>query len=246
MPSITGTYVIRRALRLFGELGQGRQVDQPELADGLEVLNDLVSQWRANSLTIPYEAVSQYSLVSSQQTYSLGPGGDFDQARPTFIRGIGLVLLEPDIPTELPLALISAQYWPMVTQKTQQSTYPTFCYPQMAAPLIALNFWPVPTQANDIRIYYPAVMSSFATPDTSYDVPEGYPMALIYALARLLAPEYGMTLTPEQIETADQAMVTIASVNVNTDVLRVDSALRGGQASYNWRTDSPQGFGGPL
>lgn len=238
MPQITGEYVVRRALRLFGKVGQGSPLGAQDLTDGLEVLNDLVSQWRATSLLIPYEAIAQYSLVPTQQAYTLGPGGDFDQPRPTFIRAIGLVLLDQARPVELQLELVSAQMWPTVIIKTQPSTYPVCVYPQMAAPLITLNFWPVPSLANDIRIYYPSVLSSFATPDATYDVPEAYPMALIYSLARLLAPEYGMALTQRQEQSADEALVTIASVNQNMDLLAVDRALRGDPGAYNWRTDS--------
>jgi hypothetical protein len=242
MPALNATHIIRRSLRLMGAVGRGQPVQAQDATDSLQTLNDMVSAWRTKSLTIPYDAIAQYTLVSGQQTYLLGPAGDWVQPKPTFIRGFGLILNTSVPQTELPMHMYTAQSWQFVTIKTLTSTFPTGVYPQFKEAAVELSFWPVPIEQNDIRIYFPAVLQSFADLTTTYDVQEGFGEALIYNLARRLAPEYGLPLDPDVMKMAAEALANIAGPNQNMDTLIVDRALRRRGSLYDWRTD--EGAGG--
>jgi hypothetical protein len=244
VPAITAEYIVKRALRPLGVVGGGQPMKATDANDGRDSLNDMISTWRTKTLTIPYEAITRYSLISGQQDYTLGPGGDFDQVRPTYLRGIGLILMTSANQTELPLQILTPQQWPFVTIKLQQSTFPTGVYPQMTYPLITLHFWPKPTQANDVRIYWKDVMSSFADLTTQYDVPEGYPEALIYNLTKRLAPDYGFAMTQDLMTLAQDSLMNIAGPNLAMDILTVDRGIRGTPAIYDWRTDNGASGGG--
>lgn len=239
----TGEQIVRMALMPLGIVGAGQPLKALDLQDGMIALNGMISLFRTKTLLIPYEGISEYDLIADQQAYTLGPGGDFDQARPTFIRAVGIVLDENgDNTEELQLSIIGPQEWPFVTIKAQTSTFPTAVYPQMTYPLATLHFWPVPTETRPVRLYFTAHLDRFADATTAYDFPDGYGEVLIYSLCKRLALNYGVPFPADAKELLADAMLSVAATNQNFDILSVDRALRSPQAIYDWRTD--QGVGG--
>lgn len=65
----------------------------PALAQkGLVTLNHLVAGWRTQFGTVTSIDRTVFDLIDNQQTYTIGPGGDFNVARPLSIEGAGLWL----------------------------------------------------------------------------------------------------------------------------------------------------------
>jgi len=58
-----------------------------QLSNGLMLLNNMISSWFAEGLSVPYTTLEEFDLVAGQSVYSIGDGGEFDTIRPTRIIG---------------------------------------------------------------------------------------------------------------------------------------------------------------
>lgn len=88
----TATSLITAAFQDLGVYQPGETVTSTDLNTGLERLNRLVSTWRTMDLTVLAVERMIFSLTANQQQYSIGPGGDFDVARPQQVNGAALLL----------------------------------------------------------------------------------------------------------------------------------------------------------
>lgn len=73
MPQVVRTTneVIINALYLLGELGVGESPDGFMLATGLELINELLDKFAADSIYIPYLTTLDFNLIVGQDTYSV-------------------------------------------------------------------------------------------------------------------------------------------------------------------------------
>lgn len=90
--STTAQTIITGAFDLIGVLQSGEDPSAPDAQDALRRLNNMVSSWRTQFGTV--YAVERYlfPIVSGQQSYTIGLGGEFDVPRPMTVVGAGLLL----------------------------------------------------------------------------------------------------------------------------------------------------------
>ncbi len=79
-------------LKDIGVLAEGEVMSAPVGADFLLRLNGLVSSWQAQSETVLAIERTIFPVIANKQTYTIGPGGDYNVPRPVGIRGAGLWL----------------------------------------------------------------------------------------------------------------------------------------------------------
>lgn len=84
--------IIIGAMDLVGNYAPGEPITADESADALRRLNNMISGWRTHSLIVLAVERFVFPLVTNKQTYTIGPGGDFDVPRPITISGAGLWL----------------------------------------------------------------------------------------------------------------------------------------------------------
>jgi hypothetical protein len=58
-----------------------------QLANGLTLLNDMISSWSAEGLSVPFVTFENFPLVSGYSVYTIGAGADFNTVRPIRIIG---------------------------------------------------------------------------------------------------------------------------------------------------------------
>ncbi len=94
--SVTAQTIIDLALADIGAKAIGEATPPAESADGLVRLNQLVDSLATQPLTMPFIARLTFALTAGKGTeinpYTIGPGGNFDTARPTRLEGAGLIL----------------------------------------------------------------------------------------------------------------------------------------------------------
>ncbi len=88
----TGLSLIDGAAELVGAKGAGEPLQAADAAMCLRRLNNMVSSWRTQFGTVPSITRYIFALIDNQQTYTIGPGGDFDVPRPMWIDGAALLL----------------------------------------------------------------------------------------------------------------------------------------------------------
>lgn len=233
--------LIQSSLRLIGVLASGETASGAEASDALAILNDMIDSWQTERLMIFTTSRLTFSLISGQQTYTVGTGGNFNTPRPIRITQAGIISLNnPAQPLEIPIEYLTTPQWAAIPVKNIQSALPTKVYDDGAFPLRNLSYWPIPNTAVDTAIYPWVALTSFADLTTDYTFPPGYTKALRYNLAIDLAPEYGMNLPPEVAAQAIASKAAVKSINSPLIDLLCDPALVNPKgAVYNWLVDAP-------
>ncbi len=84
--------LIKAAFLDIGAISAQGQLTAYMGQDGLRRLNNMVSSWATMPLTFPFVSREVFPIVANQNTYTIGPGGDFDTVRPQSLTGAGLLL----------------------------------------------------------------------------------------------------------------------------------------------------------
>lgn len=238
--TLTAQTLIKDALLLIQAIAPGEQPTGPELSDALRRLNELIDSWQTQRLTMRVVRREVLDLVADQASYTIGPDGDVDVDRPTFLENVRLLLTSSTPSTEIPLGEFTEAAWQAVAQKDLTNPLPTNYYYEATMPTATLTVWPVPTDAsNDLVLYWPEVLEQFETLTASVTLAPGYARALRYNLAVELAPEYGKPMSAALVIGAADALGDIKRLNVSMTDLALDPGLisdrRGG---YNINTDT--------
>lgn len=239
---MTGLDIIVRAMRKIGALPSApSKPSASEAVNGLATLNDLLDSWNAerNSIfTINPNVVVPATL---KQTYSLGPGGDFNLPRPSRLVGVS-VIAQPNSsqPYELPpLDMFSDKEWQNIPVKSTQSAYPTGVFDSGDFPLRLLSFWPVPTNTIYFALYLWGALTQFPDLTTDLTFPPGYARAIVNNLAVELMADFPANTEgwPLVMAVAKQSRSIFRSSNSKSLVMSCDPGLGGGQGNpFNWRT----------
>lgn len=250
---MTAQDLIRSVLVLTGALAQGESLSNADAQDAFRRLNRMVSGWKNQRLTLFVTQRNVHSFVGSQASYTIGPGGDWDQARPQFLSYAGLILTATNPDIEIPLRLLTTKDWTFQSVKDITSTLPTALYYETSFPssgatvgLGRIYAWPVPTQINQVALYCPTAITEFATLTTDYSLPPGYEDALEYGLAVKLI-EAGMGLREhlsDMVPQAKEALGLIKRANIQPVTASIDPALwpsRNARPSFNYRTGGTSG-----
>lgn len=237
--------IIKDAFRLIGVSRTGQTPSSDALADGLATLNAMLDAWSIERLMVPVIVRRQLDLVASQQTYTIGTGGDWDVARPARIERAALINnSNVSYPLEVPMEILSVERWAEIRLKAVTSTFPTRLYYDQAYPLGNVSVWPVPTDSSyDVALYCWEPLAQFADLNTTeYDLPPGYLLCLRYNLAAELMPmfviqnksngqQHGLVL-----EKAREQKAWVKMMNAPTVAMSMDSGLRSGGGGFNWLT----------
>lgn len=220
---MTAGDLINGALKLIGVLAAGETADSNDAEDARLRLNDLLDLLATQRLTIYNQERSVYPLVSGTQDYTIGTGGTFNQVRPVWIDGIGLIRNGQ----EYPLQPLTQGQWERTAQKSL-SSIPTSYYFNDAYPLGELSFYPVPNATASVAVYWPSSsLTSVASLATVISTPPGWALMLRTNLAKLLAPEFNRPLRDDIAELAKSSLADVKRTNIRPEALTFDTAITG-------------------
>jgi hypothetical protein len=97
----TALQLVTSSLRKLGAVAAGEAPDADEQADALAALNQIVESWNLQGLALYRRENVAYSLVPSQQVYTIGSGANFNGARPITINGAFVTRGGIDYPVEV-------------------------------------------------------------------------------------------------------------------------------------------------
>lgn len=229
---------ITSSLRLVGVLADGEQPDATNANTGLMVFNGMIDAWNAERNAIFTTRSDDFPYVLNQQSYTLGAGGEFNIPRPARIDGVSTILLNPDPanPVEVPLVMYTVDDWQNdVPVKSVDGSFPLIVYDDGGFPLRTLNFWPIPTQTqNLVRIYsWQALAAQTLTSQVSF--PPGYDEAFRYNLAVRMGAEFN---APASSTVAALALAGLGRIkSMNAPELSLQSDILPAPSGYNYRAD---------
>jgi hypothetical protein len=232
---VTVRQLIASSLRLLGVLARGESLSANDGADALSVLNDLLDAWGADRLTLYSQFRSTFAMSAGDGEYTIGSGGNFNQARPLWIDKAAV--LRDGRETEI--RLYTRDEYNAISDKTTQGTSLEGVLYNAENPLGKLQVYPVPSDGNSTLVLYgPAdALASVASLDTAISQPKGWNRALRYNLAVELAPEYGVEPSGLVLETARESLAAIKRPNILLESVEFDPALVDtGAMNFNMQT----------
>ena len=244
MPSVTALQIAQDA---YGVLGLYGPTETPSDSDGqlaLRFLNDLLSEWSTRTQMIPVIARLRFDLVANQGgpdfPYTIGPGGDFDTARPetqTAIQSANLILTATTPEVRVPLGIFTdaAYDWNQIPDLSNSQPTGLYYSPTYQSDFGTICLWPVPdNNTNDLELFLQQAVAQFANLSTAYWVPSGLPRALKYNLADALQEIVGKTLPVSAQRKATASRTTFMRANLHLSDLSTDATWAGNRNSlYN-------------
>jgi hypothetical protein len=225
----TANDLIRRSLRILGVLASGETPEASEANDGLTAVNAMLDSWQTDRLKVYALQEDSFTLTGGDGEYTIGAGGDINVTRPekiesAFIRSSNIdYYLEP----------VGEQAYNQIPDKTTQSLPDVFYY-NSAYPLGTIKLYPVPDSAYALHVTQWTHLQSFATLADTFALPSGYEDAIVFNLAKRLAPEYGVMLSMDVKEQAAETLAAIKRKNIgqpkyaNSETVSLGSSGRGG------------------
>lgn len=243
--------IIYRSLKLCGVLSAGETPAAADAVDAFDTLNTMLDRWKAERLTAYKVQRYAFPIPDGSATQTIGPTGDMVVATgaPVWIQAAASItnygVSQEEF--EIPITVFTPQQWAdIVTLKTMTNTLPIGIYYERAAPNGTINFWPVQNVTGIyLALYLSIPLDRFTDYVTDVPLAPGYEEALIYQLAKRLAPMFGRTLDPSIVEIANEAIGILKVSNENMDILYCDTGINPSNAgAWNWKTGSYQGIGG--
>lgn len=220
--STTGTAIIKRALRILGVIDATEQLKAEELSQGLEALNGLLDSLNTEPLMIYTRTHS--SVSTSDQTPTLGPGGDLDIVRPEKLDDGDLWLSSGSV--DYPIRMMShAEYASGASLSI--SAIPSAAYYDAGFPLGTLYFDTDFSSAMTLNVYHWQLHNQISNPNASLSLPPGLSDCLTFELVQVLAPEFGKTVTPDIIENGNRAKANYKRMNIKPLEMKCDDSVMG-------------------
>jgi hypothetical protein len=228
--------LITFVLRASGINGIGQTPMAEDANTGLDFLRMLIAQWQRKRWLI-WNLPEVSKVSTGAKSYSIGPGQDFDTARPDKIHA-AWCRLQPfggPSPVDLPLTIIEAKEdWALITIKDLKSL-PEAVFYDSAFPVGRLYFYPVPPDATyEMHVVLKASLPVYTTLVDPLGLPDEYLEALVWSLAVRLQMAYGLPARAEHVAAMKQAINVIEMANSQIGQLGLPAFLsgrRGGDVS---------------
>lgn len=220
------------------DLGYLAAPETPTAGDGalaLRILNRMIGQWKAERLMIYQVTRSTWTIVSGTASYTVGPSGAVNIARPTYIRQINYSDSTPDPDAEYPLYRLTEDEYAAVQSKAQTSTLPTSWYYNPTVTTGTLYLLPIPTSSTLTGvIYHHEAVPVFSALTDTVTLPPAYERMIVKNLAKEMAPSFKKVPNPMLLMQAEESMMILKRENFRMEDLWVDSGFENAD-SYNIR-----------
>lgn len=206
-------------MQQLGALTTGESPSSAEETDALTLLNAMIDSWSTERLNIFSIVQSVHALTTTQQSYTIGSGGDFNVTRP--VRYERASIRMPNTGGSgyryEPVEIIDALGWSQIVGRSTTDVVPTTLFPDMAFPLTTLYLWPIPTFSTIspyLALWTWTQLQQFADiATTSYTFPPGYERALKLNFALEAASMFGIVPTQQLVQQAIEAKAAIRMLN---------------------------------
>jgi len=228
MANMTAEEVITAAYRKNGI----KSITTQQKTDGLQDLQNMLSSWSADGLSVPSLTTESFTLISGQAVYTIGSGGDFDTVRPNRIISAYIRVSNDDYPVQTDMT--EDEYNKILSKDSESRPRRLYYDPQYPLGKIKFDYEADTTYAFTLISEKPLTNPSALS--TTFSIPLEYNRALVYNLAIEFAPDNDNKLTPEVYAVAQESKQVIENINavdrMNSGVT-LDSAVVYNTNAYN-------------
>lgn len=235
----TPSDIILSALKKAAIVGAGQNASAEDMNDAFNDLNQMLAQWQRKRWMI-YHLVDVAKVSTGAQSYTVGPGGDFNVAtRPDRLESAfnRQLVNSQSQNVDTPLTIIEArETYNQISLKTLGS-FPYTIFYDSDFPMGRVYPWPIP-QASiyEIHLTLKAQLDQFTSQGQVISLPLEYIPALTWNLAARLCVSYGVPITAGLVAMAKDSLNLIRNANTQVPLLNMPAGLSSRQR-YNIYSD---------
>ncbi len=222
--------MIKRAMRLSGNLGVGEALDASEGADGLEALNAMLDSWANDQLFVHVLTLNDITLIPNTAAYTVGPTGGTVTERPVNISDATYALIDG---ISYPVALLTTAEYGQITLKTTTSPVPEAVWYNPTYPNATVTIYPVPSTTGTLKLWSIKQIQSFSSLTTEINLPPGYEEAIVMSLAEIYGLEFMTEPSMTLMRKAASARRRIKRTNFRPEFLQMPVDVLPGVGRFN-------------
>jgi len=229
--------LIINSLYLLSELGVGETPDAFMLSSGLELINELLTKFAADSIYVPFLTEINFNMVATQPTYSFS---DIIPADVTSDRIIDLSFANYFVPSAgqsiiYPLQIINKAQYYGVTRLLPLNTRPGFIFLDKQANESFITLYPAPDQPYPCLLGVKVMIDTLTQDQNLAELPPFYYGFLKYCLARKFLSYYPSGNWTDTAEQEYQDYFQIIKNANETDVTVRPSAILSRPEPFYWQ-----------
>jgi hypothetical protein len=213
--------LINASMRSAGILATGESASASEAQEALLSLNQVMENFTIRGQMVYATDRLTFSLVPSQQVYTLGAGGDFNVDSPFYIYNASIIQNGAEQPIFI---LKTTEEWQLANNNSYayglSSNLPYSVFLTGDYPLNQLYIYPTPTDALQIALYIKKALTTFDDIFQSVNFPRGYFEALMCELAKRICIENGRAVTADLLRQSQRANQNLVSINAEAPLLK--------------------------
>lgn len=218
--------IITDSLQDAGIISSNETPNATDSQKGLRLLNRMLDADSTESLMI-YNQVPLVFPLTNRQTYTIGPGGDFNTTRPVNVISI---YMRDTNGNDLPCQMLNQQEYADILSKPVTSSIALAAWYNAGMPLSEIWLYPVPSSTTySIVLWVWDVLTSFTSLANSVILPPGYEEYIETNLAVRLCIAFNRPLPPELVAWAKDAKDKLKIINYSVPILTLPASLSGGQ-----------------
>lgn len=198
---LTRNQIIEAAMRKIQALAKGQTPDAEDYANATIALNGLTAQYQTLGMPLWKRTEYALTLVSGQSSYTIGISQSINTVFP--LKMNQAILRDTSSGAQIDVQILSVYDFNLLPQNSQGTGEPVNITYQPFINYGVVKVWPTPdatTAANKtLALVYQAPVEDFINSTDTPDFPKEWHNALIYGLAVLIAPEFGIPIQDRQI-----------------------------------------------
>lgn len=229
--------LITNSLYLIGELGTNETPDAFMLKTGLDIVNELIDKFAADSIYIPYLTTLSFNMVAGQADYTVSNIISSDIASD---RIVDLSFANYTVPSSgqgitYPLVIINkAQYYGVV-RLTPFNTRPAFIFLDKQPFDSILTIYPAPDQAYPCQVRVKIMIDKLTEHEDLTQLPPFYYGFMKYAVGRKFLAYYPSGNWPKENEDEYNDYYNIIKNANETDLTIRPSAILSRPEPFYWQ-----------
>lgn len=233
----TVTELITNSLFLLGELGTNETPDSFMLSTGLELINEILAMYDADSIFIPYLSTVSFDMVAGQRTYSLSNivPSDVDTNRIVDLSMANYTVPSAGQGIIYPLQIINKAQYYGVTRLTPLNTRPGFIFLDKQPTESLITLYPSPDQPYPCQLQVKSMMNSVTAASNLGEMPPFYYGLLKFTLARRFLAYYPSGNWPNENEETYKDYLGIIKNSNETDLTIRPSAILSRPEPFYWQ-----------
>jgi len=222
---MTANQLIIEAVLLDNVIYPGQTISPEAQATSELGFNLMLDEWNAQGLAVYAVIKETYALSATKGDYTIGPAGDLVGARPEKIDAWAVHSIggsDGGKPVD-PVTFASArsrmddEAWSLglLPGTALTGLRVKLLNYDAAYPVGTIHVYPIPSAALDLDLWIWQQFVQITDFTVAVDFPPGYRKAVLYNLAKDLAPKFGRPLDPTVEKIANECKANLASTNMD-------------------------------